>query len=158
MGGMRLPPSVHVFLGPSRILGAGIGVAALATVGLLLVLPLPVLLQAAPCAGVVVWSLAALRVVALRRGGSAVTELRVAPDLTMVVRLGDGRLVAGHVRSATYVGEWLTSVVWRPDGAYWSRTVLVVPDMLGADDFRRLRVMLRYARNAEAQGAAPSHR
>jgi hypothetical protein len=30
--------------------------------------------------------------------------------------------------------------------------------MLGADDFRRLRVMLRYARSAEAQGAAPSHR
>ncbi len=158
MGGMRLPPSVHVVLGPSRIVGAGIGMAALATIGIVLVLPLPVVLQAAPCAGVVGWALATFRVVALRRGRSAVTGLRVAPDLTMVVQLGDGRLVAGHVRSATYVGEWLTAIVWRPDGAYRSRSVLVVPDMLGADEFRRLRVMLRYARNAEAQGAAPSHR
>jgi len=155
---MRLPPSVRVFLGPSRIVGAGIGIAAIATLGIVLVLPLPVLLQAAPCAVVVGWALVAFRVVALRRGGTAVTELRVAPDLTMAVRLVDDRLVAGHVRSATYVGEWLTAIVWRPDGAPRSRTVLGVPDMLGADDFRRLRVMLRYARNAEAQGAAPSHR
>ncbi len=42
-------------------------------------------------------------------------------------------------------------VVWRPDGARWSRTVLIVPDMLPAEDFRRLRVMLRYARSAEVQ-------
>ena len=47
----------------------------------------------------------------------------------------------------------LTSIVWRPDGARWSRSILVLPDMLAPDDFRRLRVMLRYARNGLEQDA-----
>jgi len=72
------------------------------------------------------------------------------------VHMGDGRLIAGHVRSATYVGALVTTIVWRADGARWSRTVLVVPDMLAAEDFRRLRVMLRYARNAAVQGLPAS--
>ncbi|MCC7325574.1 MAG: hypothetical protein IT521_02060 [Burkholderiales bacterium] len=152
MHGMRLPPSVHVVLGSSRIVGAGVGVAALATLGVVFALPLPPWQPPALCVMVVGWALAAFRVAALRRGAFAVTELRLAPDLLLVAHMGDGRLVAGHVRSATYVGEWLTSIVWRPDGARWSRTVLIVPDMLPAEDFRRLRVMLRYARSAEAEG------
>ena len=84
-------------------------------------------------------------------GRWAVTELRLAPDLVLVVHRGDGRLIAGHVRSATYVAASLTSIVWRPDGARFSRAILIVPDMLPEEDFRRLRVMLRYARNAEVQ-------
>ena len=46
--------------------------------------------------------------------------------------------------------------MWRPDGARWSRAILIVPDMLPPDDFRRLRVMLRYARSAVVQGAPSS--
>jgi hypothetical protein len=150
---MRLPPSVHVVVGPSRIAGAGIGIAALATLAVVLVLPAPAWQQSALCAGVVGWALFAFRVVALRRGADSITELRLAPDLVLVVHLCDGRLVAGHVRSATYVGSWVTCIVWRADAAWRSRAVLILPDMLPAEDFRRLRVMLRYARNAVAQGS-----
>ncbi len=109
MGGMRLPPSVHVVLGPSRIVGAAIGVAALATLAVVLALPLPAWQQSALCVLVAGWALVVFRVVALRRGAFAVTELRLAPDLVLVVHMGDGRLVAGHVRSATYVGAWMTT-------------------------------------------------
>jgi len=99
----------------------------------------------------------AFHVVALRRGRWAVTELRLAPDLVLVVHRGDGRLIAGHVRSATYVAASLSSIVWRPDGGRYSRAILIVPDMLPEEDFRRLRVMLRYARNAEVQDTPLSH-
>lgn len=154
---MRLPPSVHVILGPSRIVGAGVGVAAVATLGVVLALPVPAWQQSALCVCVLGWALVAFRVAALRRGSFAVTQLRLAPDLVLVVHMGDGRLVAGHVRSTTYVGARVTSIVWRADGARWSRAVLVVSDMLPAEDFRRLRVMLRYARSPVAQGAPASH-
>jgi hypothetical protein len=50
----------------------------------------------------------------------------------------------------------LTSIVWRPDGARWSRSILVLPDMLPPDDFRRLRVMLRYARSGLPQSSPPT--
>jgi len=156
MRGMRLPPSVHVVLGPSRIVGVGVGLAALAVLAVVFALPLPAWQQGAVTLAVLAWAARAFVVVALRRSPRAVTELRLAPDLVLVVHQRDSRLVAGHVRSATYVGAQVTGIVWRPDGAWRSRAILIVPDMLPADDFRRLRVMLRYARNAVAQGAPAS--
>ena len=156
MRAMRLPPSVHVVLGSSRAVAIGIGLAALVTLGIALVLPLPWWQHAVLVAAIAAWAFDAWRVIALRHGQRAVTELRLAPDLIVVARMGDGRLVAGHVRSATYVSASLTTIVWRPDGARTSRTVLVVPDMLAAEDFRRLRVMLRYARSVTAQGLPAS--
>lgn len=157
MGGMRLPPTVHVVLHPSRIVGAGIGIASLATLAVVLALPLPAWLQVACAAGIAAWATLAFYRHALLRGRRAVTEVRLAGDLVLVAHCADGTLVAGHVRSSTYVGAALTSIVWRPDGAWRSRAILVVPDMLPPDDFRRLRAMLRYARSAVAQGAPASH-
>jgi toxin CptA len=148
---MPKPPSVHVVLGPSRAVGAAIGVATLATSCVVLILPLPSWLHGAACALLLAWAWVLFQVLALRRGPFAVTEVRLAPDLVLVVNRGDGRLTAGHVRSSTFVAAWLTTIVWRPDGARFSRSILIVPDMLPADDFRRLRVMLRYARSGEVQ-------
>ena len=153
---MRMPPSVHVVLSPSRIAGTGIGLLAVATIALTIALPLQPLPQIAMIAAVVAWAGWSFHVDALHRGRFAVTEVRLAPDLILVACMGDGRLVAGHVRAATYVGAWITTIVWRPDGRRWSRAILVLPDMLPAEDFRRLRVMLRYARSGEAQEAPAS--
>jgi toxin CptA len=153
---MRLPPSVHVVLGPSRIVGAVIGLAGLATIVIVFLLPVDGGLQALGVLAVLAWVAAVFWVVALRRSRFAITELRLAADLVLVVHMGDGRLVAGHVRSSTYVGAWVTTIVWRADRARWSRTVLIVADMLPAEDFRRLRVMLRYARSAVEEGVPAS--
>jgi hypothetical protein len=142
-----------VALGASRAIGAAIGVATMATLCLVLSLPLRGWMHGALCALLLAWAWIAFQVIALRRGPYAVTEVRLAPDLVLVVCRGDGRLVAGHVRSSTYVAAWLTSIVWRPDGGRVSRAILIAPDMLPAEDFRRLRVMLRYARSGEVQDA-----
>ena len=154
---MRLPPSVHVVLAPSRIAGSGIGLLAAATISLIVAMPSPPELQVALIAAVVAWAGWAFRIDALHRGRFAVTELRLAPDLILVACMGDGRLVAGHVRAATYVGAWVTTIVWRPDGRRWSWTILILPDMIPAEHFRRLRVMLRYARSGEVQESPASH-
>lgn len=154
---MRMPPSVHVILAPSRIAGAGIGILAVATVALILAMPLSPALHIALIAAVVAWAGWSFRIDALHRGRFAVSELRLAPDLILVACMGDDRLVAGHVRAATYVGAWVTTIVWRPDGRRWSWTILVLPDMLPTEDFRRLRVMLRYARSGDVQEAPASH-
>ena len=146
-----MPPAVHVVLAPSRIAGAGIGVLAAATIALTIALPLETPLQVALITTAVAWAGWSFRVDALHRGRFAVTEVRVAPDLLVVACMGDGRLVAGQVRTSTYVGAWITTIVWRQDGRRRSRSILVLPDMLPAEDFRRLRVMLRYARSIEVQ-------
>jgi hypothetical protein len=153
---MRMPPSVHVVLKPSRIAGAALGVLAAATIALTLAMPLEPWLQALLVAAVATWAGGSFQVDALHRGRQAVTEIRVAPDLMLVACMSDGHLVAGYVRAATHVGARITTIVWRPDGRRISRTIIVLPDMLSAEDFRRLRVMLRYARSVEVQDAPAS--
>jgi hypothetical protein len=148
---MRPPPNVHVSLGPSRTAGAAIGVATLATLVVVLLLPLETWQHAAACAVVLAWAWVAFERVGVRSTPDAAVEVRLAPNLLIVVTRGDGRLVAGHVRSSTCVSATLTSIVWRPDGARGSRSILVLPDMLPPEDFRRLRVMLRYARSGLPQ-------
>ena len=74
------------------------------------------------------------------------------------VTLADGRILAGHVRSSSYVSARLTTIVWRADGERRLRSILILPDMVSADAFRRLRVMLRYARSGEVEAAPESQR
>jgi hypothetical protein len=57
----------------------------------------------------------------------------------------DGRTFAGQVRNGSFVAPWFTTVRWQPDGSRFSRTIVVLPDMLFGQDFRHLRVLLRWA-------------
>jgi hypothetical protein len=55
------------------------------------------------------------------------------------------------VDPSSYVGAALTTLVWRVNGAPWWRSpevILILPDVVPADDFRRLRIFLRYGRGA----------
>ena len=74
----------------------------------------------------------------------------------IVVRRRDGKLIAGHVRSATFVHPLFTSIVWRRTARAGRRPIPLVPDMLDLDDFRRLRVLLRYGRREVTAGAPAS--
>ncbi len=106
---------------------------------------------------VVVWGIDRIHVVALRHGPRAVRQFELRGDLTVVVVTGDGNARAGRVHRDSYVGARLSTLVWRPFGRWRSRAILLLPDMLPADDFRRLRVLLRYGRSDVAHGAPASH-
>jgi hypothetical protein len=61
----------------------------------------------------------------------------------------DGRCIVvdgvpGEVVDGSFVAPWLTIVYWRPLGARFTRTLLVLPDMLDPEPFRALRVILRW--------------
>ncbi len=154
---MRLPPALQIALGPSRRAIAWVVLVAIVTAAALAVLPIDPALLALAMLGVALWTGDRIHVVALRRGPRAVRSIWVSGDRMIVVRDGTNRLSAGHVRSSSYVGVRVTTIVWRPDRARWSRTVWILPDMLPADDFRRLRVLLRYGRRDETEGSPASH-
>ena len=65
-------------------------------------------------------------------------------------------ILSGRVRDASYVGAIVTTLTWRSKGALCARSVLILPDMLPAEDFRRLRVLLRYGRSDDTAGAPAS--
>jgi hypothetical protein len=79
--------------------------------------------------------------------------VHVGIDRTITVTDRHGRSRNGVVDASTYVGARLTTIVWRHDRAAWwqpAGVILILPDVLPADDFRRLRIFLRYGREATA--------
>ena len=106
--------------------------AAGATLVLLALLPGSVLvrgLSALWCAGVAAHAFASVR----RARSVRLENRRISVDG-----------VPGDVVDGSFVAPWLTIVHWRPFGARFTRTLLVLPDMLAPETFRALRVILRW--------------
>lgn len=154
---MRLPVQLRVSLRPSRMAAVAIVAIACLAWAAVLVLSVPTIAHLVTGLALAGWARLALRRHAWRTAPAAVVEVMVSSDAVVVVRCRDGRLAAGHVRSASFVHPRLTTLVWRPDGARLSRSVLLLPDMLAAEDFRRLRVLLRYGSSEADAGAPASH-
>ena len=154
---MRWPPPVRVALAPSLVASSLIAALGCATCVVVATLPFDARLAALALVVVVAWTCDRVRVVALRLGPRSVRGFELRGDLTVVVVSGDGRACAGRVHRDSYVGARLSTIVWRPFGRRRLRTILILPDMLSAADFRRLRVLLRYGRSDVAQGAPASH-
>ncbi len=154
---MRPPVQLRVSPRPSRAAAVVIVVFAVAAFGAVVSLPTPIAVDMVAAVALFGWARHHFRRHVTRRSPRAVIEILLSSDAVIVVRRNDGKLVAGHVRSATFVHPWFTSIVWRPDGARWSRSLPLAPDMLGIDEFRRLRVLLRYGRREVTAGSPASH-
>lgn len=120
-------------LEPSARLAAFVVLAAAATSCLLLATPMP----RGVAAALVAWcAVAAVHALASHRA----CEVRISRGTSITVA---GRM--GRIEHGSFVAPWLTIVRWRPLGAWFTRTLVVLPDMLGAESFRMLRVILRWA-------------
>jgi hypothetical protein len=154
---MRLPPQIRVPLHRSPTAGIVIAFVALGTTVLTIALSPPAWARLGCAVALGAWSWSALRRVAWRTAASSALEILLSLDRTVVVRTRDGRLRAGVVRDASYVGPAVTTLVWKPDDARFAQAILVLPDMLSPEDFRRLRIALRYGRSEEEAGSPASH-
>ena len=131
---------------PSRIAGAALFTGCWATAILVALLRLPVMVTLG-CAAIVVAVLAENLWRCAGRGVPAL--LHVGIDRRIAVTDRTGRSRTGAILDDSFVGPTLTTLVWRADVDRWwrpARTILVLPDTLPPDDFRRLRVYLRYGR------------
>src|SRR4051794_38284284 len=118
---MHWPPPVRVVLASSRIALAMIALLAAATCSIIATLPFDKTLLAFATFVVIVWAVDRIHVVALRQGPRAVRHFEVRGDLTVIIVTGDGTALAGRVRRDSYVGERLSTLVWRPFGRWRSR-------------------------------------
>jgi hypothetical protein len=160
---MRPPPRLRLEPRPSRLLRRWLCGGALATALLAAGLPLPWLLRLALVLVVVLVTLRAARRT-LGRGLPAIVH--VGADRRLAVTGQDGCTRMGTLAPASRAGFRVTTLVWHPDARRGHRprvaeTLLILPDMLAPDDFRQLRVLLRYGRggrNAEATSAVSAGR
>ena len=156
-GAMSKPRPVDISLGPSRRACLGVALLAGATVSILVLLPMHPLVIVASVIGIASWAGNRIWVLGMRRGPRAVRELRIDGNRNVVAKLMSGEVLKGQVQEASYVGAIVTTLTWRSKGALCARSVLILPDMLPAEDFRRLRVLLRYGRSEETESPPPSH-
>jgi hypothetical protein len=138
-----LPPPLHLSPRRSRRTLALLAVAYGATAALLMTLPLPVGIRVFGAAVVGACCAFAMRPLAGRR---VPTLVRVALDGRIAVTACEGRTREGTLLADSCVGARVTTIVWRPDDARCARSLVVLSDTFAADDFRRLRVALRYGR------------
>jgi toxin CptA len=143
--GIKYSEAVEASVVPSRPAAVALLLACAATLAVMAFTPMGSFTRAGLGAGVILAFADAIRVVALRRGSRGVSGFRV--DLARSIRVRDaaGREREGVLRDGSFVAPWLTLVRWRPSGARFDRTFLLVPGMLDREDFRRLRVLLRWA-------------
>lgn len=85
----------------------------------------------------------------LRRSGAAVDSLHLAADGTFSVRLRQGDWQPVEVRGSSFVQPWLTVLHLGLAGQRRGLALVLLPDMLPREDFRRLRVWLRWGRKQE---------
>jgi hypothetical protein len=154
---MRTPHQLRVPLRPSRCFAIAIPLLGFAAWGAWLTIDAPWWCDLPVGLALFVWMFDGVRRHGLRSSSTSIVEVLLSGDAVVVMRTRAGKLTAGHVRSASYVHPLITTIVWRPDGAWRSRSLPIVPDMLDIDDFRRLRVLLRYGRREVTAGAPASH-
>jgi hypothetical protein len=160
---MRPPPRLRLEPRPSRLLRRWLCGGALATATLAAGLPLPWLLRLAL---VLVVALATLRTARRTLGRGLPAIVHVGADRRLAVTGRDGCTRLGSLSPASRAGFRATTLVWRPDARPGrlprvAETLLVLPDMLPPEDFRQLRVLLRYGRggtNAAATSAVSAGR
>ena len=83
---------------------------------------------------------------AFRRGADAIVELEVSNKEHASIRTRSGKWIDARILGTTCVTRALTTLNLRVDGVRAPRHVLLVRDNVDADDFRKVRVVLRWAR------------
>lgn len=81
----------------------------------------------------------------------SVTALLLKSDGRAEAMLRNGTTMVGMQTSGSFVHPWFTSIIWRPQDFRFSRAIGVLPDSLPAEQFRELRVWLKWRRMKKAE-------
>lgn len=137
-------PAQRISVGPSALIAVAVSIVHVAAAAVLWFVPIPLL-------GKALFSLAiAISLVYFMARDAA----RHAPGSIVALELGEQGEIACQTRSgawlhcdllgSSYVSPGMTVVNLRPRGRGGYRRVILVPDNVDANDFRRLRTWLRW--------------
>lgn len=142
--------ALRVSLRPSFILAAILVIVHGAAIAVILMANMPPWLALIAIAALVINLGVSIWRNALTRGGNAVVEIGVASDTALSIRTRRGEWLECEVRGDTYVAWFLTVLNLRQIGTGKRLSVAILPDAIDAEDFRRLRVWLRWHRGTQS--------
>jgi hypothetical protein len=141
---MKSTPLLHVAFQPSRIAATLIGAATIASATLLALLPGDAWLRGAAVVATGGGGMRALRRASTTGKDGSIESIELGADRRAIIIDRSGHRTEGVIQPESYVGALLTMLVLRPNGAHGSLALAIWPDTMPADEFRRLRVVLRH--------------
>ena len=132
----RLEPSMH--------LAVILGCAHFAAIGMLwpLALPLAVKLLGTTLLAVSLFSY--LRSYALLRSPRSIVALELSEEMACTLETQRGERIICTLQGSSFVAPYLTVLNLKPSGKFFTRSVVILADSIDAEQFRQLRVLLRW--------------
>ena len=146
---------LRVSLKPSLLLSAILLGVHCAAGAMLFTLEMPVSLSVTAVTIIALSLVRSMWVHALLRAQQSVIALTVEDQERCTLQTRNGALLPARILASTYVTSFLTVINARPAGARFARHILLMRDTIAPEDFRRIRVLLRWARRSPAE---PVHR
>ena len=135
-------------LRPSRRLAVVLSLAHVAAAGACLLPALPMLVCGALVTAVAASCLHAVRGRALLRAADSIIALQVEEGGRLWVQTAGEGWCAATLHDSTFVYPWLTVFGAQMDRHYFPRHAVILADSVDAEDFRKLRVWLRWRSGA----------
>jgi toxin CptA len=74
----------------------------------------------------------------------SVVALKYLPENQLELQYKNGEWFTATLQPGSFVACYLTTLAYRPENKFFSRYLLIMPDMLDAETFRQLRTHLRW--------------
>ncbi|MES2354316.1 MAG: protein YgfX [Pseudomonadota bacterium] len=141
---------LRLSLSPSRYLAGLLILAHGASIAIVAIIDWPLWFKVLISLGVFASSVFHLQRDALLRSPSSIVAFLLKSDGQIEVTQRNGKILIGQQLKGSFVHPWFTTVLWRAEGARFSRANVILPDSLPAEQFRELRVWLKWRRIEKA--------
>ena len=135
---------LRLSLKPSRYLAIGLTLGHLAAIGCVVIVPLALWLKLLLSGMLVASLIHTLTLHAWRIRASSIIALQCDRDGVAVIQMRSGEEREARVLGSSFVASYLTIVLLKPNTSRRVHTLVVLPDMLGPELFRQLRVWLKW--------------
>lgn len=140
---------MNITLRPSRILTAILVLAHGSAIAMVALAGMPLWLGLIAIAALVASLVFDVRQTALLRAPDALITLEIASDDRLSIQTRRGEWIECEVLGSTYVTSFLTILNLKVIDSGKNTRAVLLPDSLDAEDFRKLRVWLRWKRDPQ---------
>ncbi len=135
---------LYIHRKPSFQLVALLSLVHIAAAGLLWPLALPLGIKAIVAIALVISLVYYLRQDALLIADNAVIVFALSDEMQCIVTIRSGESMICNILGNTFVAPYLTVLNLKPVGELFTRSVVILPDGIDAEEFRQLRIWLRW--------------
>ena len=131
-------------LKPSIRLAVILGFAHFAAIGMLWPLALPPVIKLMGTALLAVSLFFYLQYYALLRSPGSVVAFELSDEMSCALETRRGGRIICTLLGSSFVAPYLTVLNLKPSGGFFTRSVVILADGIDAEQFRQLRVLLRW--------------